>query len=80
MYEGQEMEVIHVQPKLHDRWSLLLVAMQTLTEVSEVITNNLSTLSMITAQHMSQKQYDRKFKEIANGNPSVGTGSVQSED
>lgn len=80
MDEDQEMEVILIEPKLHDRWSLLLVAVSTVAEISEAITNNLSTLSMITAQHMKQKHYDRKFREIANGNPSVGTGPVQSKD
>lgn len=80
MREDQEMEVILIEPKLHDRWSLLLVAVSTLAEVSEAVTNNLSTLSMIAAQHMQQKQYDRKFREITHGNTSSGTGQVQSED
>lgn len=80
MNEDQEMEVILIEPKLHDRWSLLLVAVSTLAEVSEAFTNNLSTLSMITAQHMKQKQYDRKFKEITHGHTSLGAGQVQSED
>ena len=79
MNEDQEMEIILIEPRLHDRWSLLLVAVSTLAEVSEAITNNLSTLSMITAQHMKQKQYDRKFGEVTSGYTSLGTGPVQPE-
>lgn len=80
MDEDQEMEVIAIEPKLHDRWSLLLVAVSTVAEISEAITNNLSTLSMITAQHMRQKHFDRKFREVVNGNASIRTRPVQSED
>lgn len=64
MDDDTEVEVLLVEPKLHDRWSLLLVAVNTAAEVAEVIANNMSTLSMVTAQHMKQKHYDRKFREI----------------
>jgi len=64
MDDDVEVEVVLVEPKLHDRWSLFLIAVSTATEVTEAIANNLSTLTMITAQHMKQKQYDRKFREI----------------
>jgi hypothetical protein len=62
--EEVEMEVILIEPKLHDRWSLLLVAVSTAAEVAGVFANNLSTLSMMAAQHAKQKHYDRKFREI----------------
>jgi hypothetical protein len=59
-----EVEVITVEPKLHDRWSLLLLAVTTAAEVTQVIANNLATASMMMAQHTRQKHYDRKFREI----------------
>lgn len=64
MDENVEVEIIVVEPKLHDRWSLLTLAAGTAAEMAEVIANNLSTLSMVAAQHMKQKHYDRKFREI----------------
>lgn len=64
MDEGIEVEVFVVEPKLHDRWSLLTLAAGTAAEMAEVIANNLSTLSMVAAQHMKQKHYDRRFREI----------------
>ena len=64
MDDDVEVEIIQVEPRLHDRWSLLLVAVSTIAELTEVVANNLSTLTMITAQHAKQKHYDKKFREI----------------
>jgi len=64
MEDDVQMEIILVEPKLHDRWSLLLLAASMIADVSQTISNNLSTGAMMMAQHRKQKEFDKKFREI----------------
>lgn len=56
--------IITVEPMLHDRWSLLLFTVSAAAEMAAVVANNLATASLLIAQHVKQKKYDKKFKEI----------------
>jgi hypothetical protein len=63
--DDEQVEVtITVEPRLHNRWSLLVFAMAASSEMFQVAADNFNTLVMMTAQHAKQKNYDRKFKEI----------------
>jgi hypothetical protein len=65
--EGATMEYA-LQPRTHDRWSLLTLGVAFVGDVAQITADYLASASMMAAQHASQKQYDKKFREVINGN------------
>lgn len=51
----------------HDRWSVLIIGLNGLTQVTTAVANTLEQYTVMIAQHANQKMYDRKFGEIVNG-------------
>ena len=56
--------ITYVQPRLHDRWSLLAFASSALAEFAQAFSNVTEVGSMMAVEHAAQKRYDRKFREI----------------
>ena len=50
--------------KRHDRWSVLIVGLNGLTQIAGAVTNTLEQYTIMTVQHANQVIYDRKFNEI----------------
>lgn len=69
-----------ISPRLHDRWSLLTLAVSFAGDVTLVAADYLASAAVMAAQHSTQKQYDRKFKEVTDGYSGERARSVQSED
>jgi|SoimicMinimDraft_10_1059738.scaffolds.fasta_scaffold00002_6 hypothetical protein len=57
----------YINPRLHDRWSLLTLGVSFMGDVIQVTADYFASAAMMAAQHSTQKQYDRKFKEITSG-------------
>ena len=61
MYEDEIEEVDIVRPLRHDRWSVLIVGLNWLTQLTTTNANTLEQFTMMAAQHANQKKYDEKF-------------------
>lgn len=55
---------VTIEPRLHDRWSLLSFATTFAADVTQTIANNLASAAVMSVQHAKQKQYDKKLKEV----------------
>jgi len=53
-----------VEPRLHDRWSLLTLGVAFVGDIARVVADYTSSAAMMTAQHAKQKNFDDKFREI----------------
>lgn len=51
-------------PRLHDRWSLLTLAVAFAGDVVQIAADYMASAAMMAAQHSKQKEFDKKFKEI----------------
>ena len=51
-------------PKLHDRWTVLVLALDWAKCVAGITSDTLSIATQAAMQHGTQKQYDRKFGQI----------------
>ncbi len=56
-----------IKPVRHDRWSVLILAVNCAANVAQVVTNTLEGYTLMVAQHANQKIYDKKFEGIAKG-------------
>lgn len=56
-----------ISPRLHDRWSLLTLAVSFTGDLVQITADYLATGAMMAAQHSTQKRYDKKFKEVTDG-------------
>jgi hypothetical protein len=72
--------VIELKPRRHDKWSVFVLLASTATNVTRVMASSLDALTDMLIEHGRQVEIDKKFKVIADGNPSVGAGTVQQED
>lgn len=53
-----------VQPRTHDRWTVLALALDWVAQVSSISANTLEVAAKATIQHSWQKVYDRKFDKM----------------
>ena len=53
-----------VEPRLHDRWSLLTLGVGFIGDIAATVANYTATAAMMTAQHAKQKAFDNKFREM----------------
>lgn len=65
--EGTTTESYAIAPRLHDRWSLLTLGVSFVGDVVQTTADYLASAAMMAAQHSTQKNYDRKFKEVIRG-------------
>jgi len=57
----------YINPRLHDRWSLLTLGVSFVGDVVQITADYLASAAMMAAQHSTQKQYDKKFREVTRG-------------
>lgn len=57
-------EYISLRPMRHDRWSVLILALNVAGSMVEVVSDGLRAGAMMAGQHANQIQYDRKFNNI----------------
>lgn len=57
-------EYITLRPMRHDRWSVLILALNVAGSMVEVASDGLRVGAMMAGQHANQIQYDRKFNDI----------------
>jgi len=62
--DEDETGYITMKPMTHDRWSVLILALNVATNIFQDLSDGMAAGSMIAAQHANQKIYDRKFNEI----------------
>jgi len=62
--DDEEITIRFVDPKIHDRWSLVVIAAHWLSGVTQVTANSAAVLMATAMEHAEQKEYDRKFREI----------------
>lgn len=72
--------VQELKPRRHDGWSILVPLLSMATNITRVVASTLDTLTDIAIEHGRQVEIDKKFRVIADGNPSIGSGTVQQED
>lgn len=53
-----------IKPMRHDRWSVLILGLSWITQVSSVTTDTLELGLNVACQHANQMKFDRKFKEM----------------
>lgn len=57
-------EVEELTPRLHDKWSVLVLALSWATNVTSTTAKALSAGTDMALQHAAQKTYDREFNQI----------------
>lgn len=57
-------EQILLKPMRHDRWSVLILALNVASTIVYDVSEGLRAGAMMAGQHANQKIYDRKFNEI----------------
>lgn len=57
-------EHITLRPMRHDRWSVLILALNVAGSMVEVASDGLRAGAMMAGQHANQIQYDRRFNDI----------------
>ncbi len=62
--EGIIDEVNIIEPRLHDRWSLLTLGVAFVGDVVQTTADYLASAAMMAAQHSRQKEFDKKFERI----------------
>lgn len=55
---------VTLQPRLHDRWSLLTLGVSFAGDVVQITADYLASAAMMAAQHSRQKEFDKRFREI----------------
>lgn len=78
--DDEEMEVVNIEPMLHSRWSIIAPGLEAASNIAGEIQNVLKVWAIFAAQHGCQRHYDRKFREITNGNSGIGSGADVPED
>lgn len=64
MDEGEIIEEVQLIPRLHDRWSLLVLGLDYVADIAMVTTNMLTTATKMAAQHAVQSNTDHEFPEL----------------
>lgn len=54
-------------PRLHDKWSVLVLVCNWATQVASVTAEALELSTKMAVQHANQKNYDREFNSITEG-------------
>lgn len=68
------------KPQRHDKWSVLVRLSNYALNVSRATALLFDQTTEALIEHQLQLDIDRGFKEISDGYPSIGPGSVQQED
>lgn len=55
---------LELTPRLHNRWSVLVLAASCAQQMSSVITDVLTGAVKMAVEHAAQKNYDREFNKI----------------
>lgn len=74
------MEEIVITPQRHNRWAIIVPALDLISNVAQEVSDTFKAYAVLGAQHSMQLQYDRRFKEMTNGNSGIGSGAVLPED
>jgi len=73
-------EEIEITPQIHNRWAVIVPALDCVANIAGDIERMFKAYAIFGAQHGMQRQYDRRFKEVVDGNPGIGSGSTVTED
>jgi hypothetical protein len=66
MDQDEDLEYV-IRPARHDRFSILVPALQAAAQTAAVIANTFNTYSMMAMQHSMIIEYDREFQRITKG-------------
>lgn len=55
---------MNTAPMRHDRWSILIPALVTVSCILENLSGMMLTYANFASQHSSQLEYDKRFKEV----------------
>jgi hypothetical protein len=75
-----EDEIVELKPRRHDKWSVFVLLASSATGLLRVAAGTMDAVTDMLIEHGRQIEIDREFKEIVNGNTSIGAGEVQRED
>jgi len=64
MDEEGTIEEVRIQPRLHDRWSLLTLAVAFTGDVLQIAADYSASAAMMAAQHARQKNFDHEFTDM----------------
>ena len=56
-----------IRPARHDRFSILVPALQAAAQTAAVLANTFNTYSMMAMQQSLMHEYDREFQKITEG-------------
>lgn len=59
-----DIEEEELTPRLHDKWSVLVLAANWATQMASVTAEAFELATKMAVQHANQKNYDREFKNI----------------
>jgi len=75
MDEEETYVEVTIEPRLHDRWSLLNLAAAFVADVAQTVADNLASAAVMSVEHAKQKQIERKFKEMTSDYTGTRRGS-----
>lgn len=65
MDEEETYVEVSIEPRLHDRWSLLSLTAAFVADMAQTVADNLASAAVMSVEHAKQKQFDQKFKEVS---------------
>lgn len=75
-----DMEVVAISPMRHNRWAVIAPALDLVSNIASEVSDTFKVYAIFAAQHGCQLNYDRKFREVVNGNSGERSGTVLPED
>lgn len=78
--DDEEIQVVSIEPMLHNRWSIIAPGLEMISNIAGEVQDTFKLWAIFAAQHGCQRSYDRKFKEMTNGDSGIGSGADVPED
>ena len=64
MDEDKIYEHVTIEPRRHDRWSVLILGLDYIGKVTQVTANTLTSAMIAACEHANQVKIDERFKEM----------------
>ncbi len=78
--DEDEIEIVSIEPMLHNRWAVIAPALDLVSNIAGDVQQAFKIWAVFAAQHGCQRNYDRKFKEITDGDSGIRSGTDVPED
>jgi len=77
--DDDSLEIV-ITPMRHNRWAVIAPALDLISNIAGEVQDTFKMYAIFAAQHGCQLNYDRKFREVVNGDSGKRSRTVLPED